>query len=86
MIYIKINVDTLSSETLITLHHNVDTKCNLVHERFAYLWHNHLGHISKERMQRLVKNEILPNLDFTDLNVCVNCIKGKQTKHTKKVN
>jgi len=35
-------------------------------------------------MQRLVKNEILPDLDFTDLNVCVNCIKGKQTKHTKK--
>jgi len=43
-----------------------------------------LGHISKERIQRLVKNEILPNLDFTDLNVCVDCIKGKQTKHIKK--
>jgi len=43
-----------------------------------------LGHIYKERMQRLVKNEILPNLDFTNLNVCVDCIKGKQTKHTKK--
>ena len=24
------------------------------------------------------------NLDFTNLNVCVDCIKGKQTKHTKK--
>ena len=35
-------------------------------------------------MQRFVKNEILPDLDFTDLNVCVDCIKGKQTKHTKK--
>ena len=35
-------------------------------------------------MERLVKNEILPNLDFTDLRVCVDCIKGKQTKHTKK--
>ena len=35
-------------------------------------------------MQRLVKNEILPNLDFTNLNVCVDCIKGKQTKYTKK--
>jgi len=40
--------------------------------------------ITKERMERLVKNEILPSLDFTDLNVCVDCIKGKQTKHTKK--
>jgi len=35
-------------------------------------------------MQRLVKNEILPNLDFTDLNVCEDCIKEKQIKHTKK--
>ena len=23
-------------------------------------------------------------MDFTDLNVCIDCIKGKQTKHTKK--
>jgi len=43
-----------------------------------------LGHISKEMMERLVKNESLSNLDFTDLNVCVDCIKSKQTKHTKK--
>jgi len=35
-------------------------------------------------MERSAKNEILLNLDFTDLNVCVDCIKGKQTKHTKK--
>ncbi|RVW31096.1 Retrovirus-related Pol polyprotein from transposon TNT 1-94 [Vitis vinifera] len=35
-------------------------------------------------MKRLVKDGILPNLDFTDLDVCVDCIKGKQTKHTKK--
>jgi len=35
-------------------------------------------------MERLVKNEILLNLDFIDLNICVDCIKGKQTKHTKK--
>ena len=35
-------------------------------------------------MKRLVKDGILPNLDFTDLDVCVDCIKGKQAKHTKK--
>jgi len=35
-------------------------------------------------MKRLIKNKILPNLDFTNLNICVDCIKGKQTKHTKK--
>jgi len=82
MIYI--NLDNLYVETLMTLHHNVGTKRGLVNECSVYLWHKHLGHISKETMARLVKNEILPNLDFTDMNVCVDCIKGKQTKHTKK--
>jgi hypothetical protein len=48
------------------------------------LWHKRLGHISRERLKRLVKYEILLNLDFSDLGVCVDCIKGKQTKHTKK--
>ena len=38
-----------------------------------------LAKISK----RLVKNEILPNLNFIDMNVCMDCIIGKQTNHTK---
>lgn len=40
--------------------------------------------ISKERMQTLVKNEILQNLDFIDQGVCIDCIKGRQTKCTNK--
>jgi len=68
----------------MTLHHNVGTKRSLVNENSAYLWHKRLGYISKERMQRLMKNEILPNLDFTDLGVYIDCIRGKQTKYTKK--
>ena len=80
----KLNLDNLYVETLMTLHHNVGTKHSLVDEQSAYLWHKRLGHIFKERMQRLVKNEILLDLDFTYLNVCVDCIKGKQTKYTKK--
>ena len=80
----KLNLDNLYVKTLMTLHHNVGMKRSLVDERSAYLWHKRLEHISKERMQRLVKNEILPNLDFTNPNVCVDCIKGKQTKYTKK--
>ena len=70
-------------ETVLT-HHNVGTKHSLVNERSAFLWHKRLGHISKEMMERLIKNEILPYLDFMDLNICVGCIKGKQAKHTKK--
>ena len=46
--------------------------------------HRILGHISRERIEKLVKAGILQNLDFTDFHVCVDCIKGMQTKHTKK--
>ena len=53
-------------------------------ESSAFLWHQRLGHISKERILRLVKNAILPQLDFSDLDVCVECIKGKHTKHSVK--
>ncbi|GJT55600.1 retrovirus-related pol polyprotein from transposon TNT 1-94 [Tanacetum coccineum] len=56
----------------------------MVNESSAFLWHKHSGHISKERLQRLVKNKILPNPDFTDFGLCVECIKAKQTKHNKK--
>jgi len=74
----------LYAETVLTLHHNVGTKRSLVNERSSFLWHKRLGHISRERMERLIKNEILSYLNFTDLNICVCCMKGKQAKHTKK--
>ena len=41
------------------------------------LWHCHLGHISRGRIERLVKNDILPLLEFSDIEQCVDCIKGK---------
>jgi hypothetical protein len=61
----------------MTLHHNIGTKHGLVNEHYVYLWQKCLGHISKKRLERLVKNEILSDLDFTDLNIYVDCIKGK---------
>jgi len=60
----KLNLDNSYAETLMNLHHNVGNKNNLVDERSTYLWHKHLGHIFKERMQRLVKNEILSGFGF----------------------
>ncbi|KAH9782842.1 hypothetical protein KPL71_009093 [Citrus sinensis] len=56
------------------------TKRKLEKENSASLWHKRLGHISKARLERLVSDEILGSLDFTDLDVCIECIKGKQTK------
>lgn len=56
------------------------TKRKLNNENSATLWHKRLGHISKMRIDRLVSDGVLSNLNFTDLKICVECIKGKQTK------
>ena len=64
-----------------TLHSsNYDIKRKLTNE----LWHKHLGHISNQRIQRLVSEGILDPLDFLDFQVCIECIKGKQTNMRKK--
>ena len=47
------------------------------------MWHKRLGHISKERVERLINSKILPHLDSNDLEICVDCVKEKLTK-TKK--
>ena len=80
----KISLNHEFAQALITLHSNVGLKSGLINENSSILWHKRLGHISRERIEKLVKEGILQNLDFTDFNVCVDCIKGKQTKHTKK--
>jgi hypothetical protein len=43
-----------------------------------------LGHILRGVIERLVKEEILQPLDFTDLEKCVDGIKGKFVKKIKK--
>jgi len=55
----KLNLDNSYVEILMTSHHNVHTKHSLVNECSAFLWHKRLRHISKESLERLVKNEIL---------------------------
>ena len=47
------------------------------------LWHRCLGHISNQRIQRLVSEEILDPLDLSGFQVCIECIKGKQTNVKK---
>ena len=63
-----------------SLHVNtIGVKHKLTDESSASLWHKRLGHISKGRIERLVSNGILDPLDFSNFDMCVNCIKGKQT-------
>jgi hypothetical protein len=54
------------------------------HDESSKLWHCRLGHILRGRIERSVKNEILPPLEFSDLEQCIECIKGKFIKKIKK--
>lgn len=44
------------------------------------LWHQRLGHVSKERLKSLVKSGVIGPLDFSDFSTCLDCIRGKLTK------
>src|SRR6266498_3398696 len=53
-------------------------------ETSSKLWHCRLGHISRGRIERLIKEQILHPLDFSDADTCIDCIKGKYVKQIKK--
>ena len=61
----------------------VNTACSSkrlrLNEKSSTLWHKRLGHISRQRMQRLIKDEILQDLDLLGFDTYVDCIKGKLT-------
>ena len=63
--------------------HTINTASSSKHlrlkEKSSTLWHKRLSHIPKQRMERLIKDEILQDLDFSDFDICVGCIKGKLT-------
>lgn len=61
----------------------VGTKRNRKDENTLILWHRRLWHISRPRIERLIKEGILPNLDFSDFETCVDCLKGKFTAKTR---
>ena len=63
---------------------NVGSKCSVMNENSSMLWHQRLGHISIKRIEKLVKDENLVSLDFTDFQTCVDCIKGKHANMTTK--
>ena len=48
-----------------------------LNEKSFTLWHKHLSHISRQRIKRLIKDDILLDLDFSYFDTCVDCIKGK---------
>ena len=63
---------------------NARNKRKRVHDVSSKLWHCRLDHISRGKIKRLIKKLILPLLEFSDLEQCIDCIKGKYVKKIKK--
>lgn len=59
-------VDASFSINAIVAHKRsrIDDKCSM-------LWYRHLIHIFRKRIKRLVRDDVLSNLDFFDLFACV---------------
>jgi hypothetical protein len=71
--------EKISSSTNVS---NKRKRCN--NATSAKLWHYCLGHISRGRIERLIKDVILHPLDSSNLDYCIDCIKGKYAKQVKK--
>ena len=68
-----------SVSATLTVNTASSSKCLRLNEKSSTLWPKHLGHISRQKMERLIKDEILPVLDLLDFDTHVDCIRGKLT-------
>ena len=66
------------------LHTHIDNKWCIINEESSILWQRRLGHISIDRIKRLINEKVLNNLYFADFDIYIDCIKGKKTNEYKK--
>jgi len=52
------------------MHVHAGTKRCVINEESSILWHRRLGHISIQRIKRLVNDGVLGTLDITDFETC----------------
>ena len=77
----KIDIDFNFEKTINTI---VGNKRKRIIGTSSMLWHRRLSHMSRDRIERLIKENVLPELDFSDFGACIDCIKGKLTTRAKK--
>ena len=78
------HIQSHNDVTYNSMHVIAGLKRCVMNEGSSMLWHRRLGHISIERMNKLVNDGVLSTLDFADFETCVNCIKCKQTNKSKR--
>jgi hypothetical protein len=83
LLCIKDSINVVSSENNVNICSSKN-KRKIINDVSSKLWHRRLGHILRGRIQYLVKESILPPLEFLDFEHCIYCIKGKYAKQIKK--
>ncbi|KAL0434753.1 UNVERIFIED_CONTAM: Transposon Ty2-B Gag-Pol polyprotein [Sesamum radiatum] len=77
-------LDTLVNDLYILQQSNLimtaQHKLKVDNHENAQMWHTRLGHISKDRIRRLVDSKSLDIDDLDHLPTCESCLKGKMTK------
>ena len=68
------SIELKSDTTYNSMHVSVGLKWCIVNEESSMLWHRRLGHISIERIKRLVNEGVLSTLDFADFETFVDYI------------
>jgi hypothetical protein len=76
------NVNVVCNDENVVCNEKVSSPTNVSSKRkrcddatSVKLWHYHLGRILRERIERLIKDNIIHPLDFSNLDYCINCIK-----------
>ena len=68
-----------SVSTTLTVNTTNSSKRLRLNKKSFTRWYKRLGHISRQRIERLIKDEILSDIDFSYFDTWVDCIKGKLT-------
>jgi hypothetical protein len=80
---IKDSINVVSSENNVNVFSSKN-KRKRIDDVSSTLWHRRLGHILRGRIEHLVNESILPPLEFSDFEQCIDCINGKYVKQIKK--
>jgi hypothetical protein len=83
LLSIKYSINVVSSKNDVNVSSSKN-KRKRIDDVSSKLWHHCLCHISRGRIEHLVKESILPPLEFLDFEQCIDCIKGKYIKQIKK--
>ncbi|GJU25252.1 retrotransposon protein, putative, ty1-copia subclass [Tanacetum coccineum] len=73
-------IDMSCSNTNDSSMYEITNKRAKINIDSSLLWHCHLGHISKKRIEKLQHDGLLNSIDIESLGKCVSCLSGKMAR------